>query len=97
MPDGKRIFQRMEQTKAGWGWSDLDAVYRAFGFECDEGGNHTEYTHPKHPELTATVKRHPGEFPKGYAQRAVKLIRTLIKIEATEADEAGEETDNARK
>lgn len=78
----------MERTKSGWGWSHLDTLYRGFGFEREEGGNHTLYIHPQHPELRATVARH-SELAPGYAQHAVKTVRRLQEIERQEEDENG--------
>jgi hypothetical protein len=73
----------MQRTKSGWGWSDLDALYRGFGFDREEGANHTLYVHPEYVELRATVARHNSLAP-GYAQHAVKVIRRLKELEAAE-------------
>jgi hypothetical protein len=81
MPDAERLFARMERTKSGWGWSHLDTVYTGFGFEKEEGSNHTVYIHPDHPELRATVARH-NKLAPGYSQTAVKLIRRLREFES---------------
>lgn len=67
---------RMRQSKTGWGFNDLDALYRGFGFEVREGGKHTMYIHPRFPELRATVARHRS-LPIGYVQHAIRLIEEL--------------------
>jgi hypothetical protein len=61
------------------------------GFVREEGGNHTLYKHSVYPELRATVKRHTGDLPPGYAQHAVQTIRRLKELQA--AEEAEDEQD----
>jgi hypothetical protein len=72
----ERLFKRMQQTKTGWRASDFARLYEGFGFRSREGGNHTFYWHPEHPDLTASVGRH-GKLAPRYAFEAVDRIRQL--------------------
>ncbi len=74
---------RMRSSKADWTASDLRRLYLGFGFETEEGGNHTLYLHPKHPHQRATVPRH-SPLPKAYAVHAVKLIDELLDLKQVE-------------
>lgn len=76
MPSAEDLFERMQRSKTGWGFKDLDTLYRGFGFECREGAKHVLYIHPEYPELIATVARHRS-LPIGYINDAIKLIKRL--------------------
>lgn len=80
MSSAEKLLTRMQQSKSGWGFNDLDALYQGFGFEVREGGKHTMYIHSKFSQLRATVARHRS-LPIGYIQCAIKLIEELKKIE----------------
>ena len=80
MSSAEKLLARMRQSKSGWGFHDLDTLYRGFGFEVREGGKHTMYIHPHFPQLRATVARHRS-LPIGYIQHAIQLIDQLKKIE----------------
>jgi len=90
--DAERILQRMRRTATGWRPSDFETLYRGFGFDREEGGEHTLYTHPKSPWLNAAVGRHRKLTP-GYARHAVRLIDRLLELQAAEnkANEKGED------
>jgi hypothetical protein len=77
MPPDRQLLERMRSSKAGWRMRDLQALYRGFGFEQEEGSKHTLFIHPQHPELRATVTRSSGELPRGYIVQAVHLIDAL--------------------
>ncbi|HLK57863.1 MAG TPA: hypothetical protein VKU00_14950 [Chthonomonadaceae bacterium] len=89
MSAASKILAKMRRTKADWGPQHFRTLYLAFGFEEEEGGNHTVYIHPKYPELRATVARH-SPLATGYAQTALKLIDKLKELEG-EADDNGED------
>lgn len=72
----------MRATKSGWGERDLESLYLGFGFQFNEGSKHRLYFHPKYPELYTTVARH-NSLAKGYAEKAVKLIDRLKKMESS--------------
>ena len=76
----ERLLARMRVSKSGWSQGDLRRLYLGFGFEVDEGGNHTLYIHPVFPQLRATVPRH-SPLPIAYANHAVKLIDELVSLE----------------
>jgi len=81
MAEAMRLLERMRRTRWGWTASDLDRLYRSFGFEMDEGSKHRVYIHPRHTDLRATVSRSSGTLGPGYAQNAVSLIGTLMERE----------------
>jgi hypothetical protein len=76
MTSAEKLYQRMRRTKAGWRPSDLDRLYRGFGFEVVEGAKHTLYIHPEFPNLRATVTR-SRSLAVGYIEHALQLIATL--------------------
>jgi len=79
MSKAEKIFEKMKNSKHGWTPDDLHKVYTGFGFKFREGGNHTIYYHPDHPELMATVARH-SNIVVGYIQTAIKLIVKLQEL-----------------
>ncbi|MDP2728188.1 MAG: hypothetical protein Q8P59_11680 [Dehalococcoidia bacterium] len=81
MPSAEDLFERMQRSKVGWRFKDLDTLYRGFGFECREGAKHALYIHPNFPELITTVGRHRS-LPIGYINDAIKLIKRLKEKEA---------------
>ena len=78
MTSAEKLYQRMRRTKAGWRPSDLDRLYRGFGFEVVEGAKHTLYSHPEFPNLRATVTR-SRSLAVGYIEHALQLIAELKK------------------
>lgn len=81
MADAEKLLSRMRASKSGWGEKDLESLYVGFGFQYQEGGKHRLYSHPKYPELYATVGRHKS-LAKGYISTAVKLIDRLKELES---------------
>lgn len=86
MPSAEKLLEIMRRKRDGYGPKDFEKLYTAFGFEKEEGGNHTLYRHPRYTTLRATVGRHPVLTP-GYAVNAVKLIDQLTKLKAQEREE----------
>lgn len=76
MTSAEKLYQRMRRTKAGWKPSDLDRLYRGFGFEVREGAKHILYIHREFPNLRATVTR-SRSLAVGYIEHALELIATL--------------------
>ena len=66
----------MTRSKAGWKPDDLDRLYRGFGFEVREGSKHRLYSHPRFPELRATVAR-SSPLATGYVETALELLDRL--------------------
>jgi hypothetical protein len=95
MASAERLLRRMEATKFGWGWSDLDTLYRGFGFDREEGSEHTIYSHPQYPELQAAVARHT-KLAAGYPATAVKLIRRLRELQAAEDEDEDEDSNDGQ-
>lgn len=85
----QKLLEKMKRSLGGWGQDDFRTLYRGFGFEEVEGSNHRQYTHPKYPQLKATVGRHQS-LAKGYAQTAIQLIEQLQALqERAEKEESG--------
>lgn len=76
MTSAEKLYRRMRRTKAGWKPSDLDRLYRGFGFEVVQGAKHTLYIHPEFSNLRATVTR-SRSLPVGYVEHALRLIAEL--------------------
>ena len=81
MSSADSLFQKMKQSKYGWRYNDIVTLYRGYGFEQREGGNHTVFFHPIHRHLIATVARHRS-LAVGYVQKAISLIETLKALES---------------
>jgi hypothetical protein len=80
MSSDDSLLQKMRNSKYGWRYNDIVSLYRSFGFEQREGGNHTVFFHPVHRRLMATVARHRN-LPVGYVQKAISLIEALKRLE----------------
>ena len=72
---------RVDRSKAGWTFADLERLYVGLGFEIREGGKYRLYIHPKFPQLRATVTR-SRSLAKGYIEHALDLAERLSKMEA---------------
>ena len=77
-----RLLQRARSSPNGWMKSELEKLYKAFGFIIEEGKGHTLVRHPDHPQLAATVTRSSKELPTAYVKTAVSLIEQLIELES---------------
>ena len=86
MSSADSLLQKMRNSKYGWRYNDIVSLYRGFGFEQREGGNHTIFFHPVHRHLIATVARHRS-LAVGYVQKAVSLIDALKSLEAAKEKE----------
>lgn len=73
MGGNERLLAAMRRSKTGWGWDDLDRLYKSFGFARREGRKHTIYVLPQCPDLRAVVARHRS-LPIGYISTAIRLI-----------------------
>lgn len=89
------LLEKMRRSKMGCSPPDLERLYRGFGFDATEGGNHTLYVHPKYRDLRATVARH-SFLAIGYYFRAVRLIDELIAREKREQQSEGGNPDATR-
>ncbi len=78
MSKAEKILKKMRNSKSGWTFEDLHALYTGYGFHFREGGKHIIYFHPEHPELMATVARQRC-LVVGYIQHALKIIDQLNK------------------
>ena len=86
----EKLRRRMSASKRGWGWLDLNRLYSSYGFTKREGGKHTVYSHPVHPQLRATVARHRS-LPVGYIQTALRLVNELEYLEGINRREDADE------
>lgn len=77
MSQAEKLLEKMRRSLDGWGQSDLETLYRGFGFEVDHGSKHDIAIHPAHPELRGTIARH-NKLAKGYISHAIKTIDSLI-------------------
>jgi hypothetical protein len=82
-----KLREDMKNNKSGWGQSDLDTLYRGYGFTLREGGKHRMYTHSVFPQLHESVSRQ-NDLPPGYAQSALKLIAELERLTAEQTKAA---------
>jgi hypothetical protein len=76
-----RLLQRARNSKAGWLRSDIDKLYKAFGFIILKGRKHDIVKHEAFPSLRATLTRSSGELHKDYVRHAVKMIEQLMELE----------------
>jgi hypothetical protein len=82
-----KLREDMKNNKSGWGQSDLDTLYRGYGFVLREGGKHRMYTHTAFPQLHESVSRQ-NDLPPGYAQSALKLLTELERLTADQTKTA---------
>jgi len=76
----EKLLARMRQSKHGWTFDDLEALYTGFSFTYRDKGKHRVYTHPANATMIATVTRH-RTLAVGYIQTAIKLIDKLLESE----------------
>lgn len=82
----RKLLERARQTATNWSRSDLERLYRAFGFEIVRGTNHEFARHPAYPQLRGTLPNHVS-FAPGYVRSAVKLIDELERLLQESSDE----------
>lgn len=85
MSAAEKLLERMRRPSSGWKPKDFEALFRGFGFEMDEGGNHTTYIHATYSDMIFQVPRHKS-LSNFYARETVKLIDRLREREAENAD-----------
>lgn len=83
----RKLLERMRRSVTGWNRTDLDRLYRGFGFEIRHGKNHDIVVHPKY-RLRTVVPRHSPVKPV-YIRTAVEMIDELEQLRREE--EAGNE------
>jgi len=84
MPEkAEKLLEDMRASKANWGRSDLQTLYLGFGFDIRHGAKHDIVSHPRHPQLRATLPRH-AKLAKAYVTTAVKLVDRLHELEEGE-------------
>ena len=87
MPSANRLRERMRRSKTGWGFDDLDLLYKGHDFVRREGGKHVIYTHSKYPELRATVSR-SSSLDAGYIRSALQLLDQLDVLQRSASGES---------
>ncbi|MCX6034097.1 MAG: hypothetical protein NTV38_03850 [Chloroflexi bacterium] len=70
----------MRKSKSNWRRTDLDKLYKGFGFTISHGANHDIVKHPAFPSLRTTLPRH-RELARGYVEFAVKLVDKLLELQ----------------
>ncbi len=81
-----KLLERMRQSKQGWRPHDLVTLYEGFGFIVTHGANHDIIKHPTYLQLRTTLPRHKA-INQAYIELAIKLIDTLLALQAEETDE----------
>ena len=82
----QKLLERMRQSKSDWKRTDLDQLYKGFGFIITHGGSHDIVRHPDFPSLRATLPRH-NYLAKGYVEYAIKLIGKLSDLRKDASNE----------
>ncbi|MEO8610009.1 MAG: type II toxin-antitoxin system HicA family toxin [Chloroflexota bacterium] len=75
-----KLLERMKASLNNWKYTDLERLYKGFGFEVRHGGNHDIFTHPDYPEIQQSVARHP-KLSKAYVQDAIDAINKLKRFQ----------------
>ena len=81
----ENLLERMRRSQAGWRRTDLEKLYRGFGFDIRHGSNHDVIVHPNYPHLRATLPGHTTVV-KAYIRHAIKLIDELRQLGQGEED-----------
>jgi len=84
-PSAAKLLRRMRQSKDNWKRTDLDRLYKGFGFVIINGSKHDIIKHPEYPQLRTTLPRH-SSLARGYIEFAIKLIDQLIDIQKKEKE-----------
>jgi hypothetical protein len=84
-----KLFEKMKRNPKGYRRHHFHTLYLGYGFTMTEGKNHSTFIHPDFPQLIDQIPRHNEELSPAYAKDGVKLIETLLMLEAErgEADE----------
>ena len=72
----EKILERMRESLANWKFTDIERLYKGFGFEVRHGANHDIFSHPDYPEIQPVVPRHK-DVAKSYVRDAIEAIDKL--------------------
>jgi hypothetical protein len=72
----QKLLEDMRASQSGWGQNDFSRLLLGSGFQKREGGKHTIYHHPVHPDLRISVPRH-DKLREWVARDAIKLLDEL--------------------
>ncbi len=85
----QKLWERAQNTKAGWKAKDLVTLYEGFGFRIRKGkGSHRVVSHPDYDDLDAVLTIHGNkELGKAYVEDAISLIKELLRRQAEEKED----------
>ena len=73
----RKIRERLERSKGACRRRDVVRYYKVHGFGSREGGNHTVFYHPLHPDIMGIVARH-SKLDGAYAKAALGAVDKLL-------------------
>ncbi len=88
---GQRSLERAKMSPHGWRRTELDELYKSYGFVIDAGAKHDIVKHPDYPILRATLTRSSGALHPDYIRHAVDMIKKLLKRQQEKLEEAKNE------
>ena len=72
-----KLRTRLERSKGVSRRRDIVRYYTVHGFESREGGKHTVFHHPRHPDIMGIVARH-RMLDVAYAKTALRAVDKLF-------------------
>lgn len=93
----KKLLDKARNSPRGWTRTELDKLYRAYGFEIDT--EHSNHDIAYHEDLDSdvfygTLTRSSGDIHFDYVKHAVKLIDLVLKIQVEKELELEEEEED---
>ena len=84
----QKLYERGQNSKAGWKARELITLYEGFGFIIREGkGSHRVVSHPDYDDLGTVITVHPSkEVGKAYVEQAIKDIKDLLERQQVETE-----------
>jgi len=83
-----KLLERMRRSKDGWRRTDLDTLYKGFGFiiKIKKKGPHDTVEHPDFPQFFTYLPRH-RKLAKYIVNQAIKMIDSLKALQVAEKEE----------
>lgn len=86
----EKLLEKMRNNKKGWKRSDLETLYKGFGFSIETSrGPHDKVFHEQYPELITVLPRHK-KLAQYIVAQAVKMIDRLKALEQDKEDSENE-------
>jgi len=72
------LLQKAKMSPYGWHRSELDKLYKHYGFIIESATKHDIVKYPNYPDLRATLTRSSSELHPDYVRHAIDMIEKLL-------------------